>query len=321
MRLFIFFIICVIIQAPVIYAQPIPVDRIPRLQEITANLDKNFDNNNFIGNLKDKFSKISSFEYVSQRNTPQDKTYATLSWKEMGNNYYYDLSSIDHLANTEVRQIVAFDGKRTSTFNGGNGFIEIQNGEIPWIAPKVFPSPLDIYSFLEVDGKFMSLNDLNSTSSLWKNLSSRILYIGTQTLMDRNCIVVRFMGSFDQHIKQKADYDVYLDRQTFMPIGWQAFDSQKCLIEQLEVIDFKTTLGKTDNVSFIYPSHYRITQYQWPGIVTGPKGVVKYFKSVRDEYFNDVQINSLSTEDLQIDPEMAKSIVDVNSRVVIPIPK
>lgn len=201
------------------------------------------------------------------------------------------------------------------------GVIEVKNGERKVGPPTVYPSPLDLYSFLNLDNKFLSFNEINSTSSLWIDLDSRVSYVGTGKFLDRDCIVLRFSGSFDHHTYQKADYDVFVDPLTSIPLGWQAFDSKKHLIEQYEALDFKTIVGETNSISFTYPSHSRTTQYQWAGTLTGPNGVIKYYKSIRDEFYDDVQINSLSPNDLKIDRSLANAVLDLDSGVLSRIPK
>jgi hypothetical protein len=93
------------------------------------------------------------------------------------------------------------------------------------------------------------------------------------------------------------------------------------MMEQLEALDFKTIADKTNLISFTYPSHCRVTEYQWPGTITGPNGVVKYFKGLRDERYDEVEINGLSPEDVQIDPSLAKAIIDEDSNVVTRLSK
>jgi hypothetical protein len=320
---FIFIIVGLFLQLPALSAQPIAEDQVSRLPDISPDtLNSPYDLNKFIESLKGRFSQITSFKYTVQRGTPQDQTYSALTWKEIGEKYCYDLTSVDNgkLKPFTIHDIIAFDGKRTSILKR-DGVLSIKDGPKPGLIPLVYPSPLDPYAFLKVEAKFMGLNDLHSSSSLWSNITSRISYAGIQKFMDRDCVVLRFSGSFDQHVKQRAEYDVYFDPKSLIPIGWRAFDSQKCLIEELDAIDFKTIVGSSNPSSFTYTTHYRIIQYQWPGTLTGPSGPIKYYKSSRDIYFNDVQVNSLSPEDIEIDPSLAKAIVDENSHVVIRVPR
>jgi hypothetical protein len=315
MKLFVSCIICIIGQFQVMHAEPIPEDQVPRLPEInTRTVDKTFNTNKVVESLKNTFSQISSFAFAEER-TQKNEVYWALCWKEIGDNYCYEVTC------GELDLITAFDGKRRSVLNGNRGIIYIKNGDLLERRPTNLPSPLDLYSFLNVDGKFLSLNELRPNSSIWNNLTARMTYAGTQKFMDRNCIVMRFSGSFNHPMKQKADYDVYFDAHSLMPMGWRAFDNRKFMIEQLEAMDFKTISGKTNSSSFTYPSHCKITEYQWPGTLTGPNGVIKYYKSVRDEHYDEVEINSLSPEDVQIDRSLASAIIDEDSNVVTRLPK
>jgi hypothetical protein len=275
-----------------------------------------------LATLKDRLSKIDSLAYAVHRGTPQSEVYSSFSWKEIGNNYWCDIASVNNskTGGFNMHYIASFDGKRTSVLRK-NGDIEIRNGEIAGLLPSVYHSPLDIYSFLKVEDKFLCLNYLNSNTSLWSNLKSRVSYVRTEKFTGRDCFVLRFLGGFDQRLQEKADYDVYFDSVTLMPLGWRAFDSQKNLIEQLEVLEFKTIIGKSNASPFMYPDHYRFTDYQSPLMQKEPSGIVNHSKGVRDVHLDDVQINSLSPEDIQIDPSVAKAIIDVDAHGAIPIPR
>ncbi len=322
MKLFISSLIGIIIQFQVLYAQPVPEDQVPRLPEIAKNATgKAFDLNKVIAILEDKFSRIGSFAYTAKRGTPQDVMYSAVSWKEMGRSYYYDFLTVDKgYGPSNNHCIVAFNGERTAILREG-GLIEISNGQHAILMPLVFPSPLDLYAFLKIDGKFLTINGLAPTSSLWHDLTSRIRYVGTEQFLNRDCIALRFSGSFCQIADQKADYDVYFDAHRLTPIGWRAFDRHGFLIEQLEVINFPPSAGEPYSRSSTFPSHSRVTQYQWAGTLSGPHGVIKYYKSVRDEYYYDVQTNRLSPEDLQIDSSLASGILDEDSKVLTRLPK
>ena len=321
MKLTLLAIICITLAFGAVYAQPVPVSQMPELPKIDTNgTGKAVNIGELLNRLQRQFGTITSFRYAVHGGKPDDRIFEAFSWKEAADSYYYDVSSINHVKHTEVHKIFAYDGKQTMELRADN-VIEVKHGESPLRIPLAFPSPLDLYLFLSTDGNFISMDKLRSNPQMWKDLSLRVSCLGTQKFGDQDCFVLRFFGSFSRVLKEKASYDVYLDSHSLIPIGWQAYDQQGILIEQMEGLDFKTIIGSATASPFTYPSHCRVTQYQWPGVITGPEGVVKYYKSVRDEYFNDVQINCLSASDVQIDPSMATAIIDDDSGVAIPIPR
>ena len=318
MKLFISAIVGVMTLFQVMHAQPVPEDQVPELPEIKPDIAKeSFDVNSVVEHLRNSFSQINSFAFAEQR-SQTNEAYWTLCWKEIGDSYYYEVTSGN---SNEIDNIIAFDGKRTSVLHPGSNIIYIKNGERPALMPTNLPSPLDLYSFLNVDARFLSAKELRSDSLIWSNLASRITYAGTQKFLDRDCIVFRFSDSFNHIMDEKADYDVYLDTGSLMPIGWKAFDKHKLMIEQFEALDFKTITDKANSILFSYPSHGRTTEYQWHGTMTTPNGVIRYIKSVRDEPYDKVEINSLSPEDVQIDPSLANVIIDADSNVVTRLPR
>ena len=316
MKYFVFSIIGVMFFFQLIYAEPVLVDQVPRLPEIDTNIAKEaFDRNALVNHLKATFSQIGSFAF-SEQCTQENEVYWALCWKEIEDKYYYELISGDN-----IDIITAFDGKRRSVWNKA-GIIYTKNGDLPDPRrPTNLPSPLDFYSFLNVNGRYLNMDELRPDSPAWNNLAARMTYAGHQQFMGHDCIMLRFSGTFNYPMKQYADYDVFFDTSTLIPLGWRAYDRQKFMIEQLEALDFKTITGKANPSSFTYPSHCKKTEYQWPGILTGPNGVVKYYKSVRDEHYDEVEINSLSPEDVQIDRSLVKAIIDEDSNVVTRLPR
>ena len=318
MKLFVFSILFILSPLQVMHAQPVPEDQVPELPEIKPDIAKeSFDVNSVVEHLKNSFSQINSFAFAEQR-SQSNEAYWTLCWKEIGNSYYHEVTSGN---SNEIDNIIAFDGKRTSILHRGSNIIYIKSGERTTLMPTNLPSPLDLYSFLNVDNRFLSVKELRSDSLIWSNLAGRITYAGTQKFLDRDCIVFRFSDSFNHIMDEKSDYDVYFDADSLMPIGWKAFDKHKLMIEQFEALDFKIITDKANSILFSYPSHGRTTEYQWHGTMTTPNGVIKYIKSVRDEPYDKVEINSLSPEDVEIDPSLAKVIIDADSNVVTRLPK
>lgn len=310
-------IICLGFPLRTLDAQPVPEDQMPTVPEIkTGDVAKTFDADGLIQHLQGTFSGITSFAYASQFQTPQDWNYTGLTWREMGPSYYYDMATHGKEPDSIIHRIDAFDGKRTTHLIGDQ--MSVRDGEGPLSGPQVMPSPLHLYAFLTTDGAFIGMKDLQSNSPLWAKLKSRMAYAGMERFMDHDAMVVRFWGGYNQHFNQTANYDVYFDAQSLTPLGWKAFDTSRRLIEQLEVVDTKTLSDPSTNVSFACPSHNRITEYQWGGTITGPQGVIKYLKSVRDENLSGLRMNDLTADDVTIDPGLAKWIVDANSHTMIP---
>jgi hypothetical protein len=315
MKSVVFSALFVLSQFQAVYAEPVAVDQMPRLPEIDANVSKEaFDRDALVNHLKATFSQINSFAF-SEKRTQESEGYWALCWREIGDKYCYEL-----ISGNEIDVITAFDGKRRSVWKGGE-IIFTKNGDLPARRPTNLPSPLDIYAFLNVNGKYLSMNELGPDSSVWNDLSERITYGGHQQFIGRDCIMARVSGIFNYAIKQYADYDVFFDPATSIPLGWRSYDSQRFMIEQLEAFDFKTITGKANSSSFTYPSHCKVTEYQWPGTITGPGGVVRFYKSVRDERYDDVIINDLTPAEVQINPSLAKEIIDEDAKVVTQISK
>lgn len=322
MKLILLCAISVIFPLRLCTAQDIPDDQVPKLPILNEAKAHNRKVDDVESKLKSLFSKTTSFEYVTQRNTPKDIFYAKLLWKEFGEQYYYDEFVSNKSTHMEIHEIVSFNGKRNFHFTPSIGQIRVKDGPpTNLFGPQNFPSPLYPFYFLETENKFIVMRDLSPDSPLWDDISSRMAYVGTDKFANRDCIVIRFFNSFSQSMKEKATYDVYFTLDNLLPIGWKSYDDQNVIIEQLEVLEVQSLVGKTDPAPVPCPSRYRITQYQWPGVITTPNGVVKYYKAAREERFDDMMINSVSDSDIVLDPGIANSIFDEDSKVLIKIPK
>jgi hypothetical protein len=307
----------------ILHAQPVPTSEIPKLPDntVTATPFQNL-TSEVTNALAKTFSGINSFEYVTETNTPSDDYYDRFTWKQLGNKYYYEILSTDKTSHSDTDEITSFDGKRTSTFSPAVGQIWIKNGEPNLSGPSIYPSPLYPFSFLETNPKIVNIEDLAKDSNLWKTIISRVSYRGVDIFEGHKCVVMRFKNSYNIDIGELATYDVYFDAVTLLPLTWKAYDKTGNIIEELDIVENRNIIGQYGKAIFLCPSHYRITQYQWKNtVIKGPNGVVKFYKAVRDVFFNEVQINSLQPDDVQIDPGLAKSIFDEDSQVLITIPQ
>jgi hypothetical protein len=131
---------------------------------------------------------------------------------------------------------------------------------------------------------------------------------------------MRVRGAFSEMKEEKATYDVYFDTATFAPVGWQSYDDQGNMIDELTLVGLKPFAGQQDHdvAPFVFVPHYKVTQYQWLGIIrTGPDGkAIPYYKGSREEVFDDVRVNALGPDDLKLDMSQARSITDTDTKKV-----
>jgi hypothetical protein len=298
-------------------AQPIPESNVPKLPDIDARTTaEHFDKNAFVASLRSHFAGIESFGYVIKEGDMNDlRTQAyVLTWKELGDQYHTTMTTNDH-----VDHDIAYDGKRSSHLSL-SGMLWVHNGESEAALPRVFPSPLDVYSFLNFDNTYLSLSRLRPDSPIWKDLANRIDYAGTASFLDHDCIVLRFWGSFNQYMKKKADYDVFFDAKTLVPLGWQAYDNRKDMIEELAAEDLQNLTGRNKRIAFTCPTHCKRTSYQWPGTITGPHGRIEFDKGSFEEAYQDVEVNDLDPADVAIDYTQVKEVFDSDAKTSVRLP-
>lgn len=303
-------------------AQEISVGQMPKLPALDTSSSIDPAKVSDVGDrIRELFSRIDSIKYLSEQNSRGDSYYASLLWKQVGKEFSYSILSIDRPSETEIHEEASFDGKRCYIYEPPKTQIVVRDGLPNMAGPRVFASPLMLYSFLSVDDKFLPLELLDANSTLWKNLISRMSFVGLRDFGGKKCLAVRFSKSFDQNVRKAADYVVYFDATTLLPQGWQSYDLEGYMIAELEVLDLKRVPVTDSKTLFCYPTRYKVTQYQWLGTFSVAGKPAKYYKSVREQSFGDVSINDLITDDIPIDFMQGNSIYDENANRVIAFPK
>jgi hypothetical protein len=92
------------------------------------------------------------------------------------------------------------------------------------------------------------------------------------------------------------------------------------MIMELSTEGFQTVTGTENGTPFTYPTHCKITHYQWHGTLTGPNGVIPFYKDTLTEAYESVQINSLAPEDVAIDHSLIKAVDDSDAKTVVYLP-
>jgi hypothetical protein len=299
------------------WGQPVPVpeDQVPKLPDIDGKvLAEKFDKEAFVDRLRAKFAQIDSYGFSYHNNTPKDPGYFVEWWREAGDAYYYEYDEPwEHMHNR-----LSFDGVRTSVMRVDSNDVWISKGESPAGKPKAgWQSPLEIYAFLNRDAQFLSLHRLAPDSSLWKDLAGRIDYAGTATFLDRDCIVLRFWGAFDEAKEKAATYDVYFDTATTTPLGWQAYDEKKYMIDEVALVSLQPFAENGDSGPLPFQPHYKHTQYQWQGTLSEGGKIIPYSRGSSDESFDDVEINTIKPADLLLDVSQAKAMIDGDTQKVV----
>ncbi len=78
-----------------------------------------------------------------------------------------------------------------------------------------------------------------------------------------------------------------------------------------------TVVGTSDAFPFVHADVFSFYDYQSPHA----RGLFGKFMGTRDVRFDDVQVNSLSDDQVQIDPSLAKVIMDIDANTVVKVPR
>jgi hypothetical protein len=311
---------CQISLALSLHAQDIPEAKVPRLPQAEELPNVDFDLTKIVQRLEELFTNCKSLQYVSERNSEDSPSYARLAWKETGEAFSFDFLSRDNIAKEELHKLVSFDGKRNFSLILPGSQVLLRDGRPELEVLNSFDSPLLLYSFLRTSAEPFTLSSLQPESSEWANLASRMKFLGKKTFDDKEVLAIRFTKGYNKDVKQLADYDVYFDPKTLLPIAWEAYDTEGFLIEQFRMLETGTIESDKKSL-FVYPIRFSITQFQWLAKISGPNGPVRFFKNTRERKLSDVKIESLSPEDLQFDLTQGDSIYDENADFLIAIPK
>jgi hypothetical protein len=307
MKIFTAFVLAALLNVAPSFGQGLPVSQLPRIPDLGSHPITQSIGKDPLVILQTFFSKIQSFEYISEHNRPNDPAYGKLVWKEDGDRFYYDLLTIFHPRHSEIHKIVSFDGKQSFVLEPVSGQLRIFNGLFGLNSANTFDTPLKPFSFILDDNKFLTMHALMSGPAIWQKLKSRLISTGFGNLMGRDCVIVRFKNSFLKDLNQNADYDVYFDRNSLIPVGWKAYDANGNLLQELEV------LGTQDG----FPSSYQVTTWQ----IVLIDGVQTVCHGTRTVSFGTLAVNTLSPDDVVIDPSLANTIYDTTLNQVIDIPK
>ncbi len=294
----------------------------PRLPALTTNTS---DGSNYLLRIEEQFKKIlstcPSIEYTVERGKEQTSSYARMTWKQAGDSYWLDFLSGNGSPGDGFHKTQSFDGKRSYWLIEPSTQVLVKDGPMELGMLKMLQSPLIMYSFLRYGAEPFTLSTLKAGAPLWNTLSQRISFVGKQQINNKLCFALRVADGFAQDALKPADYDVYFDIVSLLPIAWKAYDKQGYIIEECETIESKNAIDEASHISLNYPVRYMITQYQWVGKISGPDGPVKFYKSVREGTFKDVKVGGINPEDLQLDVTTGDSVYDLTSKTLINIPK
>ncbi len=78
-----------------------------------------------------------------------------------------------------------------------------------------------------------------------RTLWGRMDYAGTATFLGCDCIVLRVRGAFDEVETGGGLLTMFTsDAATFAPLGWQDYDDQGYMIQELALADLKPSAGR-----------------------------------------------------------------------------
>ena len=310
-------LVCFLLACSCVEAQPVPPEQVPKLPAISAKVAKQkFDKQAFVELLRAKFSRVKSYGFIYHFSTPEDHHYFVEAWKEMGSQHYYEFE----YPGNHQHMTYAFDGSQTKILvNDANGIL-VRKGEFPEKQPLWgYQSPIEIYAFLNYDPLYLTMKKLSPDAAMWNDLATRIDYAGTARFLTRDCVVLRFHGATAESKDGQATYDVSFDKATSTPLRWQSYDLKGDMIEEVALVDTQPFAENPDNGPMPFIPHYKRLQYQWHGNAgKGADGQIIpiYCKGTREEFFDDLALNTLQPEDLQLDESQIKVIVDTDTHKV-----
>ncbi len=296
------------------------------------------------------FSQIHSIEYGTKKENPATEFYERFILKELSSGCFFYEEKIETQTG-KLHTKIAYNG--VDYFCYIPALDQIHITKQPYNLTFPLANPMIFLGFLLTEGRnIVTLQELHS-QAFQQNVESRITDLRSEEQDGQRIIKFKIRDGWDPKLKEKAFYEVtLLPSKNFFPISWTSFDANGKELKKYETVKFATIPISPDDTTppFYYPAEYKLDEFKFTGSLsvdlkklneeidkmTLPKGVTReevlakalesgnqflqHPKMTVVLETEPIKINHLNEEDLFIDPQIARSIHDLDHNVLIPTP-
>ncbi len=275
----------------------------------------------FINLLKARLPLISTLGVTAKLfEKDSDTPSITLIWKENVASYGFELHEVDGNGNTifSASESSGPTGSMKAIMGGDYINAKSDQSEIPMMV-RNFQLPTSQFEFVfnrlgrkvaRAPGDMFEIKD-----EVWTSLADSITLQGSEVFEGVDCQVFKVEGGIDRFLDVPIYYKVFVPLNSpLLPIGWEAFvENTDQLVSRFQIISFDSPAEG------------------WGGLPLPVEAKVEYFatslENIRDsptnwQRFSYSNYEAVSPrENLTVDLTAASRIHDVDSDVVIPVPR
>lgn len=281
------------------------------------------------------FEKICSLSFKLERGSYKaSENSESYSWLEMPPCYTFHYRSYNKERKYLFEWLVGFDGATGYKFSPSITQMEISKKGFHDFANALLSknwTPLNAYDFLLTKGHKGSplrLSDLKNQELIDAAAlkASEIQGYENPYLLVQDAVCLEFKDCYDSKLDQAVILRVYFSKKhAFFPIAWEKADPQGNPLVAYFTKGDAVVVNPGNGKAFL-PQKFLVrnleTCRKLKIEIKDMKPTEAFIKGIDDSYdFSSVGINTLEVTDFIPDPSMADSILDLDSDVVVKIPK
>lgn len=138
--------------------------------------------------------------------------------------------------------------------------------------------------------------------------------VGEEIFNGESCVHLRVLGGASRFYETATSYDIFLSKESLLPIAWIEKDAagrtlSKLVVQEMQKIsagEATFSLPRKIHISYFNPANDHTIETPINSLVF---------------VYSDVSVNAVSSQEMVIDPSKARKIYDTATQTVIDVPK